>query len=361
MTSSMVAAASALESDTIRLEKHKLARVQQLERRWLQSALGAELESLRKLEKGSQQAAQEASDDAAGAKADADRRKAESERKREQEHQRALAAQAQLNLEREMARQEFAREQELREKRQLAEAKARKERAAKEKAEADAKTEADREKVRAQERAWQRQKERVLEMERADAERRALMAESKAERQRLVMERQKAKNDRIAKSVENNLGIERKREEDFQNKMASDKERNARLEEERRLFQEQATKRSLQMMLKRQHIADQSDQQAEDKRNSLLMHQEDVENKLMEHEMKKQRYLEFKRELDGLKEKNKQLNVLRNRRRQEFKRESTAEACRQKTMKADLTVLERDDVRGEIMRQKIRSQFDSNS
>ena len=41
----MVAAASALESDTIRLEKHKLARVQQLERRWLESALGAELES----------------------------------------------------------------------------------------------------------------------------------------------------------------------------------------------------------------------------------------------------------------------------------------------------------------------------
>ena len=34
--------------------------------------------------------------------------------------------------------------------------------------------------------------------------------------------------------------------------------------------------RSLQMMLKRQHIADQSNQQMEDKRNSLLMHQEDV-------------------------------------------------------------------------------------
>jgi hypothetical protein len=233
--------------------------------------------------------------------------------------------------------------------------------------------------VRAQERAWQRQQERVPEMERADAERRALQAESKAERQRIVMERQQAKNDRIAMSVENNLEIERKREEDFQTRMAMNKERSARLEEERRLFQEQSTKRSLQMMLKRQHIADQSNQQMEDKRNGLLMHQEDVENRLMEHEMKKQRYLEFKRELDGLKEKNKHLNVLRNHRRQEFKRESTAEACRQKTMKADLTVLERerlwnerrrtallsqkarDDVRGEIMRQKIRSQFDSNS
>ena len=39
---------------------------------------------------------------------------------------------------------------------------------------------------------------------------------------------------------------------------------------------------------------------------------------MMEHEMKKHRYLEFKRELDHLKEKNKELNVERTRRRQEY-------------------------------------------
>ena len=45
----MVAAASALESDTIRLEKHKLARVQANERRWLQSASFQTLESAAQL------------------------------------------------------------------------------------------------------------------------------------------------------------------------------------------------------------------------------------------------------------------------------------------------------------------------
>merc|ERR1711959_272866 len=78
-------------------------------------------------------------------------------------------------------------------------------------------------------------------------------------------------------------------------------------------------------------------------------------------------------------EEDKQLNVQRTRRRQEFNREATAEQCRQKTMKSDMTVLERerlwnerrrtallsqqarDNVRGEILRQKIKSQFDSNS
>merc|ERR1719310_2297133 len=68
VNTSMVAAASALESDTIRLEKHKLARVQANERRWLQSALGAELENLKKLEQGAQQAAQDAADDSAAMK-----------------------------------------------------------------------------------------------------------------------------------------------------------------------------------------------------------------------------------------------------------------------------------------------------
>lgn len=379
MTSSMVAAASALESDTIRLEKHKLARVQMNERRWLQSALGAELESLRKLEQGSQQAAQEAADDSAADKAASDRRKAESERKREEEHQRALEAEAQNQLERELARQEFEREQERQHKKQLELRKQRKELHKKEVAEAAKKVQQEQEKIAAQERAWQRQQERILDMERSDEERRMLAEEQKAEQKRLMMERQKAKADRIAKSVENNMMLEQKREDDFQNKMQEDAERNFRLEEERRLFAEATAKRSLQMLLKRKNIADESNRKVEGKRNDLLQHAEDVDGRLMEHEMKKQRYLEFKRELDGLKEKNKQLNVQRMRRRQEFKRETTAEACRQKTMKADMTVLERarlwderrmtallsqqarDNVRGLILHQKIKSDFNTDT
>merc|ERR1719420_1265548 len=175
----------------------------------------------------------------------------------------------------------------------------------------------------------------------------------------------------------NNMELEQKREDDFNERMEMDRQRNEKLALERRLYQEQAAKKSLQMLLKRRAIAEESNRQLEENRQRTLEHMEEVDNRMMEHEMKKHRYLEFKKELDGLKEKNKELNVERTRRRQEFKRESISESCRQKTMKADMTVLERqrlwderrkiallsqqarDEVRGEITRQKIKSQFDS--
>merc|ERR1712216_958746 len=94
--------------------------------------------------------------------------------------------------------------------------------------------------------------------------------------------------------------------------------------------------------------------------------------------MKKERYLEFKRELDTLKEKNKELNVQRMRRRMEHKREMTALQCRQKAEKTDMVQLERqrlwdqrrnmavasqvarDRIKNTILNQRIKSQYDSN-
>merc|ERR1719310_581397 len=358
VNTSMVAAASALESDTIRLEKHKLARVQANERRWLQSAQGA-------------------ADDTAALKAESDRRKAESDRKRAEEHQKALEAQAQQRLERELARQEFEKEQEEQHRKAIQAAKDKKERRAREIEEENRKKQIELDKQAAQERAWQRQQERINEMAEKDAERRAVLEKQKADNARLMEERAAAKNNRMEKSMANNMAIEQKREDDFNERMEMDRQRNEKLALERRLYQEQAAKKSLQMLLKRRAIAEESNRQLEENRQRTLEHMEEVDNRMMEHEMKKHRYLEFKRELDHLKEKNKELNVERTRRRQEFKREATAESCRQKTMKADMTVLERqrlwderrktallsqqarDDIRGEITRQKIKSQFDS--
>merc|ERR1719231_147607 len=145
----------------------------------------------------------------------------------------------------------------------------------------------------------------------------------------------------MEKSMQNNLDLEQKREDDFNFRLEQDRQRNEKLALERRLYQEQSAKKSLQMLLKRRAIAEESNRQLEENRQRTLEHMEEVDNRMMEHEMKKHRYLEFKRELDHLKEKNKELNVERTRRRQEFKRETTAEGCRQKTMKADITVLER--------------------
>merc|ERR1712078_302036 len=214
-------------------------------------------------------------------------------------------------------------------------------------------------------------------MNEKDAERREILEKQKTDQQRLMEERAAAKQARMEKSMQNNFDLEAQREQEFNDKLEQDHMRNEKLALERRLFQEQAAKKSLQMLLKRRAIAEESNRQLEQKRQQTLEHMEEVDHRMLEHEMKKQRYLEFKRELDHLKEKNKELNVERTRRRQEFKRESTAEACRQKTMKADMTVLERqrlwderrktallsqqarDDIRGEITRQKIKSQFDS--
>merc|ERR1719333_754364 len=125
------------------------------------------------------------------------------------------------------------------------------------------------------------------------------------------------------KSMQNNLDLEQQREDEFNQKLEEDRMRNEKLALERRLFQEQAAKKSLQMLLKRRAIADESNRQLEEKRQQTLEHMEEVDQRMLNHEMKKQRYLEFKRELDHLKEKNKELNVERTRRRQEFKREST--------------------------------------
>ncbi|CAE7257570.1 unnamed protein product [Symbiodinium sp. KB8] len=106
---------------------------------------------------------------------------------------------------------------------------------------------------------------------------------------------------------------------------------------------------------------------------------EETEYRLMEHEAKKERYLDFKRELDGLRAKNKEINVERQRRREDFERESVADAVRKKDDKIDQLNAERqrmwelrraaqaeaykarEQVKNEILKQRIQSKFDSKS
>merc|ERR1712048_580759 len=94
-------------------------------------------------------------------------------------------------------------------------------------------------------------------------------------------------------------------------------------------------------------------------------------------EQKKERYLDFKRELDGLRGKNKEINVERQRRKEEAKRESIADDVRKKDEKIDCMRSERQRlwqirmsaqmeahrarelVKSEIIRQRVRSKFDS--
>merc|ERR1719159_567385 len=375
----IVAAASAKESDTIALEKHKLARVQSNERKWLQAALGSELKRLRDLEAADQRLSQEAADGEKAAVDDSKRRKEQAEKKRQEEMKKAAEQAAMLRLERQLAKEQFEREQEeahMKAKRDAIEKKRALERA---KEEAEQKRQRDLEKQAAQERAWQRQQERIQEMNEKDAERRRVQAQLKKEQMDAFKAKVDAKNDRIQKSIENNMMLAQQKEEELEAQIASNMERQARLDEEKMLAQQQAAKRSLHMYLKRKEIADNAAKEQEDRRQEVLQKMEEVEARMMDHDMKKERYLEFKRELDMLKEKNKELNVQRMNRRQEYRREQLAEQARQKAAKADFVQLERqrlyddrrrtasvsqayrDRVREIVHTQKLESKFDSSA
>merc|ERR1712190_133733 len=145
----------------------------------------------------------------------------------------------------------------------------------------------------------------------------------------------------------------------------------------RALEQEESAKKSFQTMMKRKVIAEQASRAAEERRCAILESQEETEMRLLEHEQKKERYLDFKKELDGLRTHNKSINVERQRRRDEASRAQVAEAVRKKDEKIDMMNNERkrlwqlrraaqsrayaarEMVKNEIMRQRITSKFDS--
>merc|ERR1719208_35894 len=94
-------------------------------------------------------------------------------------------------------------------------------------------------------------------------------------------------------------------------------------------------------MMRRKCIQEEAGRRAEDRRNAILETQEETELRLLEHEQKKERYLDFKRELDGLRAKNKEINVERQRRKEEAHREKVAEEVRRKDEKTDCLQSER--------------------
>merc|ERR1712238_32538 len=129
--------------------------------------------------------------------------------------------------------------------------------------------------------------------------------------------------------------------------------------------------------MRRKVIQEEATKRAEDRRGEIIDHQEGIEYRLLDHEQKKERYLDFKRELDGLRTRNKEINVERQRRREESMREMVAEQVRKKddkieAMNAERTRLwglrryaqseayrAREHVKGEIMKQRISSKFNS--
>lgn len=239
------------------------------------------------------------------------------------------------------------------------------------------KKQAEIEKERKREAAYAEQQARKEEMRAQDLKRMDMMEQQKQQFSQAMREKKDARDLRIYQSMENNQEIERKRRSDFEERQRQEQLREERLAQVRALEQEEAAKKSFQLMMRRKVIQEDAARKAEERREAMVEQHDDNESRLLEHEQKKERYLDFKRELDGLRLKNKEINVERQRRKEEAQREHIAEQVRRKDEKMDWLQSERkrlhqirratqteayrarELVKNEIMRQRIRSQFNS--
>lgn len=367
----------ALKSDSIRQERKKLLKAQEIERNWLKNALQNELNQLKKLEQNIQ--ASNAADDA-----EADRQQEISRRLKEvndrraaEEERKAIEAEARMKLEKQVAKKEFEKHLLDLEKKKAEDAVKQKEAYERQVKEMEKKKQAELEKERKREEAYREQEARKSELRANDLRRQEVREMQKQQFQQAMREKQEARDIRIHASIEKNQELELKRREDFEEKQRGEAIREERLMQARALEQEESAKRAFQLMMRRRVIQEEANRRMEDKRQAILDQVEDTEMRLLEHEQKKEKYLDFKKELDGLRSKNKEINVERQRRREEAVRENVAEAVRKKDDKIECMRSERERIyqirraaqteayrareliKTEITRQRIRSKYNS--
>eukprot|EP00933_Yihiella_yeosuensis_P042207 TRINITY_DN3675_c0_g1_i1.p1 TRINITY_DN3675_c0_g1~~TRINITY_DN3675_c0_g1_i1.p1 ORF type:complete len:525 (-),score=157.67 TRINITY_DN3675_c0_g1_i1:294-1868(-) len=367
----------ALNSDGLKLERQKLLRAQESERNWLKNALNAELNQLKALESANNYMVAEGNNNAEKAAENSRRMKEMNDKRAADEERKQMELEARMKLEKQLAKEEFHKQ--MLENKRKAEIEAQKAKEAYERQcrDAEAKRQAEREKEEKREREARELEARKDEMRAQDQRRLDIMEQKKEAFAQVMGEKKEARDMRIYASIQNNMEIEAKRRADFEQKCRDDQAREERLMQARAIEQEEGAKRSFQTMMKRKVIQEQAARKAEERRSSILDAQEETELRLLEHEQKKERYLDFKRELDGLRNKNKEINVERQRRREEAGREGVADAVRKKDDKIDLLNAERQRmwqlrraaqseayrarelVKSEIMRQRVTSKFDS--
>ena len=367
----------ALNSDTLKLERQKLLRAQETERSWLKSALNSELHQLKQLESANQMLESEAEDRQEKIREQSRKMKELNDKRAEMEERKQMEMEARHKLEKQLAKEEFHKQQLELQSKQKEDAKRLKEAYERQVRDAERKRELEREKAEKREQEHRDLQARKDEMRAQDQRRTDLMAQKQEAFRELLRERKEARDMKIYHSIQANQEIEFKRREDFDRKQAEENEREERLMQALAAKQEESAKKSFQTMMRRKVIQDEANRKAEERRATILDQQEETEYRLMEHEAKKERYLDFKRELDGLRAKNKEINVERQRRREDAEREAIAEAVKKKDDKIDHMNAERQrmwelrraaqaeaykaraQVKDEILRQRIASKFDS--
>jgi hypothetical protein len=361
----------------LNMEREKLARFQQGERKWLENCLTHELRLLKQLEADDHRLNEESHDSMAKMMEESRRIKEMNDRRRGIEEQKQRVAEAQQELEREKAKQAFVQHQE--ELRKAQEIEINKKRLAHLKSVRDAeeRRQKELEKKRQQDQLWNEKQEALRSMEEHDKERIKIIDGCRDNIMKRLHEKMVNKQTRVMKSIEKNKLIENERKQQLLKKLTADKHRDERLEESKRNQLEMSAKKSLQLMLKRKFIQDESQRKLDMRRKQIVQHQTEIEQRLAEHEGKKMKYLEFKRELELLKEQNKQMNVERQRKKEQYLRDTYATKVVEKDSKIENIFSERnrlweqrrkiamqhqksrDHVKRAIMEMRIRSKMDS--
>jgi len=367
----------ALNSDGLQQERQKLLKAQQREKTWLQNALGIELNNLKFLENANTILTEQGNNDAEKLADNARKMKAMNDKRALDEEKKSMETEARARLEKQIAKEEF--EKHLEELKRKGERDAIEQKRAYERqvAAAEGKREAEREKERKREQAYMEQEAKREEMRAQDLRRLEVLESQKKQMQEEMNQKLASRDLRIGMSMAANMEAESRRREEFEERCRQEDQRQERLAQAKALDQEESAKKAFMTMMKRKVIAEEAARKLEERRQAILDSQEETEYRLLEHEQKKERYLDFKRELDGLRGKNKEINVSRQRRREEAHREHVAEQVRSKDEKIEIVNAERNRMRelrrqgqseafrarelvkSEIMRQRITSKFNS--
>ena len=346
--------------------------------KWLTSVLRHELASIEELERDNEMLSADEEAQQAKMRAESQRLKELNDKRHAEEETKQQELEVRMRVERQRAREEFERQQrELQDKQTAENAK---------RQEVYEKSLRDME----QRRQYELEKQRKLR-EMFAHKQRALKAlgEREADRTRIRLHRETIKKQQLRdsmekrvqrwqKSKENNMHLDIVRRENFLRQLNNEQQREERLTAQREEDKERSARRQLALLLKRKSIMHDAEKKAEERRLVITQQQESIEERLRTYAQKRDKFLGFKRELEHLKDVNKQLNVQRQRKREDFKREQIAQDVQAKDLKVHsirshkLKVwtikrqkaaherLVRETVKSTVMDMRIKSKVDSN-
>lgn len=336
--------ASPSEWGMLTMEREKLARFQRGEKKWLENCLRHELDLLKKLEADDERLTEESQDNSKKMVEESRRIKEMNDRRRGIEEQKQRIAEAQQELDREKAKKAFAEHQEELQKLEEKDAERKRQAHLKSLRDAEVRTQKEMQKKRQQDQFWAEKQQALSEMQQHDLERISILEKCKNSIMEKLHERRSVKELRVSKSIEKNSENDKKRKQALLNRLLADRDRDQRLAIKAQQQQEESAKRSLQLIIKRKIIQDESSRKQELRKQEILSHQAEIDKRLEEHEQKRERYLAFKRELETLRERNKQLNVDRQRKKELYLRDVYATRVVEKDTKVETIFAKRQEM-----------------